>query len=269
MVRKRNQILWLLKVLGWLLLASCGGPGVPLANEIVDEPGLPRTLAEGATTTDRVLELLEDDATFGTFGLYLREIDGPVHASLNHTFTFEPASTIKALVHFHALRWVQDGVGGVNTIDSLLDDTIIVRNTAQCPAGNESEPLRTALTEMMRPSSNFWTRALQDYFGDGSIDATRGSLGMTNTQLQRILGCGGHPTANPPDPNQPSNHLTLVDAGTMYERAATDFLNDDIRTVGFPGQLMVTHQSLLEPIIDEEAVGLGLSSGAVSAFKAQ
>lgn len=248
-----------------LLLAACSETQREPSAVVEPEPPPSRPLIQDTDTTERVLEMLGEDPD-ADIGVYLKEVGGPIHAAANETFKFEPASTIKALVHFHALRWAQDQA---QSIDEVLDDTIIQRDTGTCPAGDESETLCFALSEMMGPSSNFWTEALREHFGNAAIDATRQALGMNDTQLERVLGCGGQPGGFGADPNQPSNHLTLVDAGTMYEAVATGFLNPVTRAVGFPGQIMVRYQSQFNTITDEEAVGLGLSADALASVKAQ
>jgi hypothetical protein len=256
---------WSFAVLGVLALAGCAQPGLQPTAE--SREGAGHATTSDADTTDRVRSLLDEGLEDLTVGLYLREIGGGVHADFNESFKFEPASTIKALVHFHALRQVQTAVEGGADLAAELDGTLIQRDTAACPAGTEAESLRTALSQMMLPSSNFWTRALQDFYGDAAIDATRQALGMTDTQLERTLGCGGQPGGEDADPNQPFNQLTLIDAGVMYEAVATGFLDATVRAVGFPGQLMVTHAAEFNAVIADEAAGLGLSSAALDQFR--
>ena len=48
--------------------------------------------------TSRVGQLLRN-GTDGTKGLYLKEVDGPVLANLEDNWVFEPASTIKVVLH--------------------------------------------------------------------------------------------------------------------------------------------------------------------------
>ena len=48
--------------------------------------------------TSRVGELLRN-GTDGTKGLYLKEVGGPVLASLEENWVFEPASAMKAVHH--------------------------------------------------------------------------------------------------------------------------------------------------------------------------
>jgi hypothetical protein len=225
----------------------------------------PATLFFAASDPDRMLQLMADAHVGGTSGFYLRELGGSVHLAENETFVFEPASTIKALVHFHAMRQVQDGAligGNPATLALQVQNAWATPPNSSCPqpAAPFSASLQTGLTAMMVPSDNPWTQALRDLFGDGPIDATRQTFDMTNTALQHRIGCGADALASP-------NQLTLVDAGKMYESVATGFLTGATRDEAWA--IMLTDAALFNTMIDEEAAGLGLSSGGVSDFKAQ
>ncbi|MGH9991615.1 MAG: serine hydrolase, partial [Nitrososphaera sp.] len=166
------------------MLAQIGFPSAAYA----DEP------------TDRVRALLEDNSEGGTVGLYLKEVNGSVLAAYNEGFIFEPASAIKALIHFHAMRQVQDG--------AVINSEVVTLSTQipwfsdggpdDCPSltGPASDTLSNGLAAMMGPSDNRWTQAMRDFFGDANIDATRQQFGMTDSALLHMIGCGG------PPPNQ-------------------------------------------------------------------
>ncbi|MBI4201559.1 MAG: serine hydrolase [Chloroflexi bacterium] len=131
--------------------------------------------AIAADPEDRVRQILEDASTGGTVGLYLKEVNGPVIAAHNESFVFEPASTIKALIHFHAMRQVQDGAmidGDVVTLDRLIP--WFMDQTGSCPdlTTQGFDTLQNGLTAMMVPSDNRWTQAMRDFFGDANINAT-------------------------------------------------------------------------------------------------
>lgn len=226
--------------------------------------------ADDVDTTNRVRQILEDGSTGGTVGLYLKEVGGPDHAAHNQGFVFEPASTVKALIHFHAMRQVEDGtvIGGQpvtlsRQIPWVADTAKFDGNGnydpggADCPTDNTvamTSQLSTMAQWMMGPSDNATTQGLRDFFGDADIDATRQALGMDDTVLKHVVGCGG----------PPANKLTLVDAGKLFEEVATGYLT----TPATAYQFMPTDGGTFNAIIDQEAVGLGLSSGAVSDFKA-
>lgn len=225
----------------------------------------PTTLLAAVADPDRMLQLMDDAHDGGTSGFYLREIGGSVLLEENESFVFEPASTIKALVHFHAMRQVQDGA----TIDSdVVTLTRQIQNAWATPPGSScpqaatpfSATLRTGLRAMMFPSDNPWTQALRDFFGDTEIDDTRQDFDMTNSLLQHRIGCGGDALANP-------NRLTLVDAGKMYEDVVTGFLTGATRDTSWA--IMDNDTALFNTMIDEEVAGLGLSSTGVNDFKAE
>ncbi len=212
---------------------------------------------------DRVLQLLEDQSTGGTVGLYLKEVNGAVLAANNESFVFEPASTIKALIHFHVMKQVQDGTmfnGQPVTLATQIP--WFTDQTGSCPdlTGAASDTLEVGLTAMMQPSDNRWTQAMRDFFGDANIDATRATLGMNDTGLNHSpLGCGAAAVANP-------NELTLVDAGKLYEAVANGFLVPPTRDDAYA--IMLSDGGRINAIIDQEAAGLALSAGALNDFKA-
>jgi hypothetical protein len=206
--------------------------------------------------TDRVRTFLEDNSVGGTVGLYLKEVDGPVLAGYNEGFVFEPASSIKALIHFHAMRQVQDGaiINGDTVTLSTQVPWFTDQTAGGCPlqTGPASDTLQNGLVAMMNPSDNRWTQALRDFFGDANIDATRQAFSMADTALLSIIGCGG-------------NQMTLVDAGNMYETVATGYLDPSTRATAY--NLMINPTGRLDAIIDTEAIGLGLSSDGLNDFK--
>lgn len=222
--------------------------------------------ADDTNTTNRVQGLLQNGSTNATVGLYLKEVGGPVHASSNEQFVFEPASTIKALIHFHAMKQVEDGtvIGGdpVTLNRQIPNNWATTQNSGSCPQPSSTsfQTLEDGLGAMMRPSDNPWTQALRDFFGDGNIDSTRQTLGMDDTALNHLIGCAGQALSNP-------NQLTLEDAGTLYEEVATGYLNQATRQDAY--DIMLTDGNRFNSIIDDEASSLGLSSSAVNDFKSE
>ena len=161
--------------------------------------------------TSRVGQLLRN-GTDGTKGLYLKEVNGPVLANLEDSWVFEPASTIKVVLHVFAMHQVQNSVTQLtNNVNKYLPPV-----SGSCPGNthNGFETLSTALGEMMRHSDNTRTREISDTFGVGNIIGYAQSFGMSNTHINHIIGCGG------PIPNQ----TTLDDLGTLYEKVANGTL---------------------------------------------
>ncbi|HVS13279.1 MAG TPA: serine hydrolase [Thermoanaerobaculia bacterium] len=225
--------------------------------------------------TDRVVAFLEDGTVGGEVGVYLKEVGGDAIAEHNARFEFEPASAIKALIHFHGMRQIQEGKeidGEPVTLDRQIPWFTELLGSDEppggCPAltGADSDTLRKGLREMMRNSDNRWTQAIRDFFGNPNIDATRDiGLGMLDTRLSHLIGCfeskpDGHTNAAE-DPNR----LTLVDAGKMYEAVATGFLTPLRRTQAF--ELMSSENNRFNEMIDEEASGMGISEASLAKFK--
>ncbi len=161
--------------------------------------------------TTRVGDLLRN-GTDGTKGLYLKEVNGPVLASLEDGWVFEPASTIKVVLHVYAMHQVQ--TGAAHLTDQIVKYAPPV--SGSCPGNTPigTEALDTALGEMMRHSDNTRAREISDTFGVTNIISYAQSFGMNNTHINHVIGCGG------PIPNQ----TTLDDLGTLYEKVANGTL---------------------------------------------
>lgn len=212
--------------------------------------------------TTRVGSLLRAGYDGGASGLYLKQVQGPVLASLQANYVFEPASMIKALHHAHAMKQVQND-------NANLNENINVYQAYQgsCPLDQTPPPmvvedLEDTLTGMMRNSDNARTEAVRKRFGENNINATAQALGMQNSLIQHRLGCGADAVQNP-------NQLTLVDAGKLYEGVATGFLNSEQRQTFYALMSNQDNSSFFKSIVDEEAAKLGHSASTASAFKQQ
>lgn len=195
-------------------------------------------------------------------GLYLRQISGQFSFTLADLYggkVFEPASTIKVVAHLYAMQRVQAGAVTLNTqIPRYPYDP------NSCPGSTTSgtDTLRTALTEMMQDSDNARTRGVVDYFGRTTINNNTHAIGMNNTTLNHVLGCGG------PTPNT----MTLREAGILYEGVARGtLLNAANRTTFY--ELMAGKNydftgiwSKTQEIIEQEAPA-GMTTAQKQAFK--
>jgi hypothetical protein len=161
--------------------------------------------------TSRVGEMMRD-GTDGVKGLYLKEVNGPVLANLEGGYVFEPASTIKAVLHVYAMHQVENGAAHLT--DNITKYVPPVSGSCPGNTPNGTESLNTALGEMMRHSDNTRTREISDTFGVNNIINYAHGFGMNNTHINHIIGCGG------PIPNQ----TTLDDLGTLYEKVANGTL---------------------------------------------
>jgi hypothetical protein len=219
--------------------------------------------------TDRMRRYLQDGRTGGAYGLLLERIGGVTLASLQADRPFYPASTVKTLVHAHAMKKVDDGLDLFNTQTTKYTNASESCNDNH--AGDTSdvvESLDVALRNMMEQSDNQSTNALQEYFGGGSaawgrffINSTvHGTLEMSSdSELAHKLGCGG-------PSNNPANSLTLRDLGLLYEHVATDLFTDPLSRDRFYDR-MLNGRGAIDTVIDEEAAALGLSAAVVSSFK--
>jgi beta-lactamase class A len=219
--------------------------------------------------------------TDGVFGYYLKRVDGAVMESYNPTFAFYPASTIKVLQHLHAMRAVDAGTvtlggtnlnvcsGGVNCSDNA-------NTAALCGGAIVVETLQTALTNMMRPSNNQSTNAIQELFGNGTPSVGRAAMNTTawttvamsnSTALEHKFACGNVVT------NDPFNTATLVDLGLLYEEAMTNdaVLPEPTRTTFVQIMLNDTNDGSLvtaiNAIVDQEAALIEMPAADIQAFK--
>jgi hypothetical protein len=161
----------------------------------------------------------------GTTGLYLKRVGGPVIAAKNEVFAFEPASSIKVLIHLYAMQQVQNGLALSTPIPTYGEPP----PDSSCPgdATGTTEPLSEALKRMMRVSNNAATKELMIYFGVANLQALANSLNLTSTHFElsasppgfNVLGCQASGATKVDD------HTTsLVDLGKIYEGVADSSL---------------------------------------------
>jgi hypothetical protein len=155
----------------------------------------------------------------GSTGAYLKRVGGPVLASLQPTFVFEPASTIKTLPLLYAMRQVMSGRDG---LDSML--TYSVNYSGTCPVGGApyvTMTLRQTLQYMMQFSDNAATLALMQRYGVSVLNAMAANVvGMTHTRIRHTpIGCFPQLANNP-------NWMTLEDIGLLFEGEVNGTLLD-------------------------------------------
>ena len=85
--------------------------------------------------TTRVGEVLRQSNATADTGLYLKQVAGPVLASLREGDRFEPASMIKALLNLTAMRAVQAGQASLN------DPLFMYYDPANPHVGHDAHPL--------------------------------------------------------------------------------------------------------------------------------
>src|SRR3954447_1108463 len=171
--------------------------------------------------TTRVENLL--NAAGGTTGMYLKQVGGPVIAAQNENFVYEPASSIKVVVHLYAMQQVALG---------LPLGTQVPLNTGpaeSCPgaSGPGTESLSNALQQMMQVSDNARTRELMEYFGVANLNNfAHNTLGLPNTTFAttnppcNVIGCFANLGNNTFD----GNTTTLTELDSLYEGIANGTL---------------------------------------------
>lgn len=232
-----------------LLAVGCAGPGIPVSPVVTTGPAAPATseqalpasssTSSGAVTSSNPSEdgseggfcpagsepgceaNSQDGAAYlaahvvgGTYGFHVVQVGGGLVASLNSAEAFYPASSLKVLVHLHAVRWVTsqpDPAAALETPVPVYDDYC----TGAGPA--HSEPLSAVLRAMMVVSDNQRADAALDYFGREAVQQTAVAMGLPGTLIAHRFGCGG-------PANDPANRSTALDLCRIYEQIAGDDL---------------------------------------------
>ncbi|HKC23255.1 MAG TPA: serine hydrolase [Thermoanaerobaculia bacterium] len=174
-------------------------------------------LLDANAITARVGDLLRSgtEGTGATTGLYLKRVGGPVLASMEAGYVYEPASAIKIGPATLAITRVQAGTANLTDLISHNTD-----GANSCPSPSHfsgTESLQTGLQQMMRHSDNARTLEVITWEGGNSVvnNFMHNTVGMADTTINQILGC-----ASPPDT------YTLYDAGLIYEGVADGTLLD-------------------------------------------
>ncbi|MHC5003326.1 MAG: serine hydrolase [Planctomycetota bacterium] len=216
-----------------------------------------------ADLTEDLSTLMNDNVQGGEWGFLLKQVDGPVRASVNPDYLFYPASSIKVVQHVHAMKMIETANNGVDLTTML--NVYVTQNDA-CDDDHtgqdfDEQTMEDTLRQMMEQSHNQDTNAIQEFFGRDAINATvHGVGGMSDaTQLNHKFGgdCGG------PQPGQ--NQMPLSDSVVLYERIAKGQVFDADETRDTFYDLMLNNGHFSD-IIDEEAPE-HLSQDALDEFK--
>ena len=180
----------------------------------------------------------------------------------NETQMFYPASSIKVLEHLHAMRAVDAGLSLGTSVIVYCDAIETCKDVHPDDHSLVEQRLQFVLGQMMQPSDNPSTNALQEYFGAGNAVAGRALMNTTahsivgmsdRTQLVHKFGCGG-------PSNDPANSLTLADLGLLYEGVSNgELLSSDARNTFYALMKNEANDfpSALSAVITQEADGLG------------
>jgi hypothetical protein len=226
--------------------------------------------------TRRVRGYMASQATQGSYGFKLKQVGGPVIASLNENFVFEPASTMKILHGVGAIRECAQGDllldGGYwvpNRCTSDYANNTCPDNYYSCDAGYE--PLETTLRGMLRSSHNGRTRTVEELVGRSTLNGFAYFVaGLTDTYIHHTLGClcGNTP-----------NTTTAADLTSLYEQIADGSLfssewSDELFGImanvtdwGY-GTDPTEPFNTLRQVISEEAAQTDLAPREILAFRA-
>jgi hypothetical protein len=200
---------------------------------------------------------LEANVTGGTYGFRFVRLGDGVVASLNPEEDFYPASSLKVLLHLHAVRWAMaqpDPAAALATPIPVYEDP--------CAGAGAfwTEPLNAVLTAMMIESDNRRADAVLDYFGMAAVAATAAEVaGTTDTLLAHRFGCGG-------PANDPANRSTALDLSRVYERVAREDVLDAAAFATFTGLMLGPVWPSLQSAVAAQGEALGLAPDDAGAF---
>ncbi len=224
--------------------------------------------------TSRLRTIMANGLGGASYGVYVKKVGGSTVAGLQHGTIFEPASMIKVVSHLYTMRRIMNGTGG-DTLSTSVDYYVKPGDTGNkdvCPdpawESNASlkvtTTLQDALTRMMMNSDNRTTRTFQVRYGYPTLNAFIAGLGMANTELRQILGCGFN--------NGLRNDFTLVDAGKLYESVVNGTQLSGTARTNFWTMMVggtVTSSSAIGQIVVAEANALGMSASKRNSFLAK
>lgn len=203
-----------------------------------------------------------DSGTDGTKGLYLEQIDGGILANLMNDYPFEPASTLKVAPHLYTIQQVQAGSVSLGTRINRYYEPLA---NSTCPRYRRyiKESIELADLEMMQRSDNTRTKEIVEYFGSANINAMMTNLGMADSSINHVFGCGG------PIPNV----TTLDDLAILYKSVIDGTSLDMAHQQIFYDQMAGTSYDFTgvfaaaKAIVDEEAP-IGMSTASKDNYKA-
>jgi hypothetical protein len=186
-----------------------------------------------------------------TTGIHMKQVGGPVLVWLNGDRKYEPASSLKTLHHFTAIRDV------ARRISMNLSSNIVSYQGSPTGCPNTSLPktterLDTILSAMMKNSDNARTFSVEQHYTRAGLNSVASLLGMTNTQLNHSIGCG-----------LPANRFTLEDAAKLFEAAESGSYLGRYKSDFY--RLMANYS--LSTAIDQENAKVGLPSSTLNNFK--
>jgi len=208
--------------------------------------------------TEAGVAYLQANVVGGSFGFRFVRLGGEVVASLNPEEGFYPASSLKVLLHLHAVRWVAaqpDRMAALATPIAVCDNS--------CAGGGTcwTEPLSAVLTAMMIESDNRRANAVLGHFGLAAVGETAtGVVGTTGTRLVHRFGCGG-------PANDPANQSTALDLSRVFEQVAREDVLDADAFADFTGLMLGPVWPSLSSAVAAEGAAVGLDMEEIEAFR--
>ena len=225
-------------------------------------PSVPAYCPQGAGACEAnsaaAAAYLQAHVTGGSYGFRFVRLGGEVVASLHPEEPFYPASSVKVLLHLHAVRWVAaqpDRAAALATPIPVCDESCTGQGTCW------TEPLSAVLSAMMVQSDNRRANAVLEYFSLAAIGETATAVvGTSGTRLVHRFGCGG-------PANDPANQSTALDLSRVFERVARDEVLDADAFATFAGLMLGPLWPSLASAVADEGVAAGLEPEEIEAFR--
>ena len=216
--------------------------------------------------SDKLYSIMAPAIDSGSWGFYLKRVDGSTLASLESGLGFEPASSLKVLYHLKTIRSEQ--AGSAHDSDSITYhyDPANPTNAGICPdnyASTSTANLKYADTQMMQNSDNRMTKGILDHFGKSAMLSLASSILMTSTAINHDIGCPTSTTHNQTTLSDLSRVYNGVDDGTLVTNSTwlARFKSRMLNQSNYSG-----FRSSFCPLVSAEATALGKSSTVATNF---
>jgi hypothetical protein len=159
------------------------------------------------------------------FGIYAKEVGGPVDVGLAQSMTFQPLSVLKLAPHLYVMDLLNkdadlsllDDANGISwtALKGKPDDIYCPYHDGNVPTQVYSDTLRNTLTRGLGESLNRAHEALVNKYGSDAINTRVHQLGLANTNV--YPGCQQLPGVK----DWTFNTSTLTDLGKLFEGVDT------------------------------------------------
>jgi hypothetical protein len=218
--------------------------------------------------SQRLSDVVAPAVDSGSYGFYLKELDGQTLAGVQQGVRFEPAETLALLYH---AKSIHDESLGLTTDTTAV--TYHYSNLADpvdgsiCPddsATTTTTNLKNADTQMMQNSDHRMARAILEKYTKSAVTKYGKSLGLSSTVINRNIGClsSGSP-----------NRSTLVDLGSVFEAFQQGTVTANATWQGQfrsrmlnQGNVSSAFQASICPVVNQEATALGKSAAVATDF---